>query len=258
MRNIILKFRNWLRRKQKPVYNSSSDDWAVYGNLPHPGKSCAKKKSLGRRIFSKTVWAAMLLLALLTLRELPDPLGQKVKNDLRYLLTTEWNYEPLAQKVVQLGLRLANVDNSEITVQVFAPQKNGEGLPLPVSGKLMKNFGWINDDLDSMERYHAGIDIAAAEKASVQAVLDGIVKKIGKDGHLGEYVLLEHGNKVSTLYAQLQNVAVKEGDKVKAGQLIGEAGTVGDIKGTGLHFEIRENKKLVDPLKKLQPLGQDW
>jgi len=257
VRNIVLKFRNWLRRKQKPVY-SSSDDWAVYGNLPHPGKSFPKKKTFGRRIFSKTVWAVLLLLALLTLRQLPDPLGQKVKNDLRYLLTTEWNYEPVVQKVVQLGLRLANVDSSEMTVKVFAPQKNSEGWPLPVSGKLMKNFGWINDDLDGMDRYHAGIDIATYEKAPVQAVLDGIVKKIGKDGHLGEYVLLEHRNEVLTLYAQLQNVAVKEGDKVKAGQLIGEAGTVGDIKGTGLHFEIRENKKLVDPLKKLQPLGQDW
>ena len=257
MRNILLKFKNWLRRKQKPVY-SSSDDWGVYANPPHSGKSYAKKKTLSRQILSKTVWAAMLLLALMTLRELPDPLGQKVKNDLRYLLTTEWDYEPVVQKVVQLGLRLANVDSSEMSVRVFAPQKNSEGLPLPVSGKLIKNFGWINDDLDGMERYHAGIDIAANEKALVQAVLDGIVKKTGKDTHLGEYVLLEHRNDLLTLYAQLQNVAVKEGDKVKARQVIGEVGTVGDIKGTGLHFEIRENKKLVDPLKKLQHLAQDW
>ena len=257
MRNIVLKFKNWLSKKQKPIY-SSSDDWAVYAGLPNPGKSNAKKKTLGRRIFTKTVWAVILLFALLTLRELPDPMGQKVKNDLRYLLTTEWDYEPVVQKVVQLGLRLANVDNSEMTVRVFAPQKSSEGLPLPVSGTLVKNFGWINDDLDGMDRYHAGIDIATDEKALVQAVLDGIVKKIGKDLYLGEYVLLEHRNEVSTLYAQLQNIAVKEGDKVKAGQVIGEAGTVGDVKGTGLHFEIRENKKLVDPLKKLQHIGQDW
>ena len=257
MRNIIPKFKNWLRRKQKPVY-SSSDDWSAYASLPQPGKGHAKKKTIGRRIFSKTVWAVMIFLALLTLRELPDPLGQKVKNDLRYLLTTEWNYEPVVQKVVQLGLRLANVDSSEMTVRVFAPQKNSEGLPLPVSGKLVKNFGWINDDLDGMERYHAGIDIVTAEKALVQAVLEGIVKKTGGDAHLGEYVLLEHENEVVTLYAQLQNISVKEGDKVKAGQVIGEAGTVGDIKGNGLHFEIRENKILVDPLKKLQHLEQDW
>ena len=257
MRRIILKFKNWLRTKQKPVYNSS-DDWGVYGGLPNPGKTYVKKKSLGRKIFSKTVWAAMLLLALLSLRELPDPLGQRVRNDLRYLLTTEWNYEPVVQRVVQLGLRLANVDNPELTVRVFAPQKNNEGLPLPVSGKLVKNFGWINDDLDGMERYHTGIDIATEEEALVTAVLDGIVKKTGKDVHLGEYVLLEHDNDMFTMYAQLQNVTVKVGEKLKAGQVIGGAGTVGDIKGTGLHFEIRENKKLVDPLKKLQHLGQDW
>ncbi|ACV64061.1 Peptidase M23 [Desulfofarcimen acetoxidans DSM 771] len=256
MKKIIYGFRNWLRRRRKPLY--SSDDWGAYANLPQPGKSCAKKKTFGRRLFSRTVWAAVILLSILALRELPDPLGQKIKTDLRYLLTTEWDYQPVVQKVVQLGLRLANVDSNEITVPVFVPQKNSHGLPLPVSGRLVKNFGWVKDDLDGMERYHAGIDIATGEKALVQAVMDGAVKKSGKDACLGEYLLLEHNNGITTLYAQLQNISVKEGDQVKSGQVIGEAGTVGDIKGFGLHFEMREDKKLVDPLKKLQFSGQAW
>ncbi|WP_066632570.1 M23 family metallopeptidase [Desulfolucanica intricata] len=257
-----LKFNIPIKRKKPPIY-SSGEDWLDYTNyLPPPGRGFAGKKKSRRKIFNKAVLAGIILLGLVALRESPGPLGETVKNNLRYVLTTEWNYEPVVQRVVQFGLQLANVDTPQIintpTAPVFAPKTMDEGLPLPVSGKVVNRFGWVKDDLDGMERYHAGIDIAAAENAPVIAVKTGTVKKIGEDPKLGPYVLLDHGNGCLTMYAQLQNIAVKEKEKVRAGQKIGEVGTVGDVDGSGLHFEIRENEKLVDPLNKLRQTEQEW
>ncbi|MDD4335154.1 MAG: M23 family metallopeptidase, partial [Desulfotomaculaceae bacterium] len=66
------------------------------------------------------------------------------------------------------------------------------------------------------------------------------------------YVLIDHGQGSYTLYGQLARAVVSEGHDIKAGQTIGEVGNTGDVAGGSLHFELRENEKLVDPLSRLQ------
>jgi Membrane-bound metallopeptidase len=80
------------------------------------------------------------------------------------------------------------------------------GLPLPVSGKLLRGYGWSTDGLDDMERFHPGIDIAAAPGSPVKAVLPGKVAKIGEDEGLKSFILLDHGEGTYTLYAGLGNI----------------------------------------------------
>ncbi len=104
---------------------------------------------------------------------------------------------------------------------------------------------------------HKGIDLAAPKGTPVHAVASGIVIEAGalaaNDGRYGNAVIIEHGARRS-LYAHLDSVTVKRGERVEAGTLIGKVGETGFATGPHLHFEVREQERLVDPATMLAGL----
>ncbi|MCC6177113.1 MAG: peptidoglycan DD-metalloendopeptidase family protein [Chloroflexi bacterium] len=98
---------------------------------------------------------------------------------------------------------------------------------------------------------HTGVDIAAPQGTTVMAAAAGTVKLAEKNpsgfNGYGWIVILDHGDGITTWYAHLSNFNVKEGDKVEAGQKIGEVGATGRAEGTHLHFELRVNQTAIDP-----------
>lgn len=233
-------------------YNSP-DDWLNFS----AGPGCNSRQRGGGKDCSGVVRrvgiALLILIALLLLRELPHPAGEYVREQVRYLLTAEWDFRPLMGKAVEIAARIANWEDPALhgwPVEESKPTVAPGSLELvmPVSGQVVREFGWSVHPLDGMERYHPGIDIKAPIGTEVRAVLDGLVVRTGRDAALGEYVLLEHGNGLHTLYAGVSGITVTEGQQVMAGQVIARVSDDGDVAGGGLHFEMRENKELVDPL----------
>ena len=105
-------------------------------------------------------------------------------------------------------------------------------------------------------RFHSGIDIGAWYGDSVMAAKGGTVivcetpvagQDTGGSGY-GNYVVIDHGNGLSTLYGHMRNVYVSNGQTVSAAQSIGEVGSTGTSSGPHLHFEVRVNGSTVDPL----------
>ncbi|MEW6182875.1 MAG: M23 family metallopeptidase [Bacillota bacterium] len=206
----------------------------------------------GRRYAVQVVVAFTIFLLLLGLKEMGGDWGARVQKDLRSILTTEWNYQPVLERVVRHGLEAVDVDLpylEEPSKPIAAPVENQ--FCLPVSGRVVRGFGWSKDPLDGLERYHTGIDIESSAGTPVKAVTGGEVVKIATDPVLGSYVMLDHGKDIATLYAQLQEVDVALGQRVAGGRVIGLAGTKGDITGSGLHFEYREGGRPVDPLDRV-------
>lgn len=104
-----------------------------------------------------------------------------------------------------------------------------------------------------------GISMADGETFDVVASLSGKVSEIKENPLLGNVVILEHANDVSTYYASLGEVKVKEGDELKQGDTIGAAGKNKFMKdnGTHVHFELHKNNIKVDPEKYFnQPLSK--
>lgn len=111
-------------------------------------------------------------------------------------------------------------------------------------------------------RMHNGVDINAPFDAKLVAAADGkviLVKKIsgydpvngnnrGGSGY-GNYISIDHGGGISTLYAHCKLIKVGVGDNVKAGQWIAIAGSTGLSTGAHLHFEVRENGSPVNPIQ---------
>lgn len=95
---------------------------------------------------------------------------------------------------------------------------------------------------------HTGIDLAKPQGTPIQAAADGIVSKQFYHVNYGNMVDLDHGGGMSTRYAHmLANVAVKLGQVVKAGQVIGYEGSTGNSTGPHLHFEVLRNGNPTDP-----------
>ncbi|WP_368233785.1 M56 family metallopeptidase [Anaerotruncus rubiinfantis] len=95
---------------------------------------------------------------------------------------------------------------------------------------------------------HTGIDLAAEKGTEIRAVADGVVltSKYSVYGY-GNYLIIDHGNGIQTLYAQCDELAAEAGDKVEQGQLIATVGRTGNATGNHLHFELRCNGQYVDP-----------
>lgn len=214
----------------------------------------------GRRTFYRVVAVLSILAVLLAVRELNYPFGEDIRLGLRYVLTTDWNVRPAMEKAVKYGLQIAGVDSQldsgmpqdGMMKEAMGKSAVARGMLIPVSGKVVRMYGWNKDSLDDMDRFHPGIDIAVSPGTPVKAVLPGKVKKVGLHVQYGRYVLIDHDEGVYSLYAGFGSVKVSEGQAVKAGDVVGDVAKSGDVKDGGLHFELRENGSLVDPLTRLE------
>ncbi len=123
----------------------------------------------------------------------------------------------------------------------------------------LKYFDWPVDSarmtrgfLPNRRRPHLGIDLAAPKGTDVFASHDGVVIYTGREfkGY-GKMVMIEGPNGWATLYAHFSKILVKEGQKVKQGDPVGEMGSTGRSTGSHVHFEIRRLDGPVDPMQYL-------
>ncbi|MES1206111.1 MAG: peptidoglycan DD-metalloendopeptidase family protein [Pseudomonadota bacterium] len=116
-------------------------------------------------------------------------------------------------------------------------------------------FGTRIDPIDGTEKFHTGIDLAAAEGTPVTAVSAGIVRAAGQRGGYGNAVEIDHGGGVTTLYGHASRLTVSPGDRVEAGQAIAAVGQTGRATGPHLHFEVRVDGVPRDPIRALNAYG---
>src|SRR5262249_22429272 len=110
---------------------------------------------------------------------------------------------------------------------------------LPVKGLYGNGFGWRKDPFTGLRDFHEGLDITAAPGTKVVAPSDGIVTMAGpSDTGFGNFVCISHGYGVVTHYGHLQGFAVRPGQRVHRGDVIGFAGSTGRSTGPHLHYEV--------------------
>ncbi|BCJ70863.1 hypothetical protein CS0771_04070 [Catellatospora sp. IY07-71] len=123
---------------------------------------------------------------------------------------------------------------------------------MPTKGWKSSDFGNRFDPYYGVWQLHAGVDIAAGGGQPIYAAAGGTVSSAGWLGGYGNYTCVTHGRSggkvISTCYAHQSKILVKNGDKVRGGQLIGRVGTTGASTGYHLHFEVRRNGTPVQPL----------
>jgi len=114
-----------------------------------------------------------------------------------------------------------------------------ETMHMPLDGVITSEVGERKDPFGSgATEYHSGTDIAVTDDYAVRAADAGVVTEVGYDDSYGNYMVIDHGNGISTLYAHCEYIYLGEGDNVTRGMLIGKAGITGRATGVHLHFEV--------------------
>lgn len=138
---------------------------------------------------------------------------------------------------------------------IVISSESGYLWPLPGYYRLSSLFGYRIHPITGVAHSHTGIDIPAAGGTSILAAKSGQVVTSAYHYSYGNYVVIDHGNGNSTLYAHMSSRAVSEGQMVSQGQVIGYVGTTGSSTGNHLHFEVRDNYTRVDPENKYPNLS---
>ena len=164
----------------------------------------------------------------------------------RYLLTEE-NLRAFQSEdgTVTLVPGLAGDEQADMT-GLYAVRLESRWLQWPVqdSQTVWKGnpYGIANGKL------HSGIDIPAEQGAVILAAADGTVTEVGFDKEKGSYLVLDHGDGLTTLYGCCRDVEVREGDTVKAGEMVAAVGSTGISTGPHLHFEVRQDGEAQNPV----------
>lgn len=121
-------------------------------------------------------------------------------------------------------------------------------------GKINNEFGFRRNPFGGRSyEFHQGMDIDGDKGDLVVAPANGKIIKAGWQGGYGRLIEIDHGNGLSTRYGHLSVLKLKEGDSVQRGQLIGLVGSTGRSTGPHLHYELRLNKKAINPRRFLPP-----
>jgi len=133
------------------------------------------------------------------------------------------------------------------SVPSIFPVKKVEGV------KISSGYGMRMHPISKKEMMHNAVDIKAPEGTPVYATADGLVRKVKqnhKDGEAyGRYIIIDHTDGFSTLYAQLSAYNINEGKEVNKGDVIGFVGQSGISTGPHLHYEVKKDGDNVDPEK---------
>ena len=169
-------------------------------------------------------------------------------------------YKTDAQKIVNFPFNdFADLDTFALNVGVtlivpdgVQPEAPAIARPLPPAfaggtGQLLWPVGGIITQYPVW--YHMALDIANNAAPGIAAAEAGVVADVQylRYGY-GQHVLVSHGDGLATLYAHLSEIYVKPGDRLARGQILGRMGSTGRSTGTHLHFEVRKNGAILNPL----------
>jgi len=119
--------------------------------------------------------------------------------------------------------------------------------PAPSYIAITSDFGWRSDPFTGYKAYHNGVDMAAAKGTPIVAAYDGIVVDAGYNGSMGNYVIMDHGTGLYTIYMHASKLYVSADDVVAGGETIAAVGSTGRSTGPHLHFSVRLNGLYVSP-----------
>lgn len=162
-----------------------------------------------------------------------------------------------ARKLDVISSQLYNQSVSYDSLFVMARNKSDMLAHIPAIFPLKETevkyissyFGYRPDPIYKIEKFHSGMDFSANLGTEAYATGDGVVYDVERnEWGYGNMVILDHGYGYKTRYAHLLKPAVRKGQKVKRGQVIGYIGATGKATGVHLHYEVLKNDDQIDPI----------
>lgn len=185
------------------------------------------------------------------------PLGGANRSDFSEQYLTSHRQELLVRKMhnfleqLQTETRLEEIQQEELLGTLRSNQDFFASKPSiwPTEGFVTSGFGYRPSPFTDRREFHKGLDIAGAAGTPIYATAKGKIVAAGRDGAYGLNVTIVHGSGIVTSYAHLQSIAVKDGQSISRGELLGYMGSTGRSTGPHLHYEVRLNGIPVEPMR---------
>ena len=134
------------------------------------------------------------------------------------------------------------------TLQMTVGEMSDYPIITPVKNPVISSgYGMRKHPISKVRKWHKGIDLAKAKSTPVYATGTGIVSRKGYDSGYGLFVEIKHSGGFRTLYAHLSKAMVNKGDLVIIGTQIALVGNTGTSTGNHLHYEVRKDKRILNP-----------
>lgn len=122
-------------------------------------------------------------------------------------------------------------------------------IDLPALGRIRSRFGYRSDPFTDERTFHQGLDISTGYGQPVHATAGGRIVEAGRNGALGKMIEIDHGFGRRTRYGHLSEFAIRVGDEVERGDVIGYAGATGRATGSHVHYEVLVGNRRMNPLR---------
>lgn len=146
----------------------------------------------------------------------------------------------LEKVVAEEKKKLAEANNRRYDGGIFA-------WPAPSYTRISDDYGNRTHPILKVQQFHNGVDMAAPGGSPILAAYDGEVVASAYSGSMGNYIMLDHGDGLYTIYMHASALYVSKGQEVSKGQKIAAVGTTGRSTGNHLHFSVRLNGSYVSP-----------
>lgn len=147
------------------------------------------------------------------------------------------------------ALEAAIAEEKKQMMQDNGVKYDGGTFKFPVASytRLSDDYGWRIHPTLNVNQFHNGIDLAAPKGTAIYAAYDGKVVAATYSSTMGNYVMIDHGDSLYTIYMHASALYVSKGDVVTRGETIAAVGTTGRSTGNHLHFGVRKNGEYVSP-----------
>jgi murein DD-endopeptidase MepM/ murein hydrolase activator NlpD len=236
----MVAFEHSKKNTQKNIIGKTKKDSFTYKDLPVIPFTAPRTKKLKIINFTKKLDSEIFQLVNVfkTLKLNPDNIDlEKIES---YLKQSDLNVDN-EELIEDTSLRFQFLEELKNAI-IFLPLK-----PPMQYYYVSSPFGFRIHPKSKLKQMHHGIDMAGTWQEEVRAPADGYISFSGRNGSFGKSIKIVHKHGVSTLYGHLHRLKVKKGDFVKEGEIIGKMGSTGRAVGAHLHYEIKVNKKSVNP-----------
>ena len=170
-----------------------------------------------------------------------------------YMSSLQNNIEEILRQEAAMEEQSKQIEKDIIALQRAVEYAGGELLwPLPGHYRITSEYGGRIHPITVVWSTHGGTDIAAPYGTNILSSNDGVVIYAGYHYSYGNYIIVDHGGGIATLYAHCSKLLASEGQAVTKGEPIAKVGSTGESTGNHLHYEVRLNGVRKNPMEYLK------